>query len=125
VKLSVQWGAWQFRECFIAISEAVRLGYATNDELINALPQFTVNRLVLGLDKLLAAEMSHINMGTLSIDDDIRIVEALAAGQVLELPLNIEQLERNDPLMRKILMGIGVRNPAGALALLKPKVEGV
>lgn len=125
MKLSVQWGAWQFRECFIAISEAVRLGYATNDELINALPQFTVNRLVLGLDKLLAAEMSHINMGTLSIDDDIRIVEALAAGQVLELPLNIEQLERNDPLMRKILMGIGVRNPAGALALLKPKVEGV
>lgn len=69
--------------------------------------------------------MSHINMGTLSIDDDIRIVEALAAGQVLELPLNIEQLERNDPLMRKILMGIGVRNPSGALALLKPKVEGV
>ncbi|MBH3423561.1 MULTISPECIES: hypothetical protein [Pseudomonas] len=125
MKLSFQWGAWQFRECFIAISEAVRLGYATNDELINALPQFTVNRLVLGLDKLLAAEMSHINMGTLSIDDDIRIVEALTAGQVLELPLNIEQLERNDPLMRKILMGIGVRNPAGALALLKPKVEGV
>ena len=64
-------------------------------------------------------------MGTLSIDDDIRLVEALTAGQVLELPLNIEQLERNDPLMRKILMGIGVRNPAGALALLKPKVEGV
>lgn len=125
MKLSFQWGAWQFRECFIAISEAVRLGYATNDELINALPQFTVNRLVLGLDKLLAAEMSHINMGTLSIDDDIRIVEALTAGQVLELPLNIEQLERNDPLMRKILMGIGVRNPSGALALLKPKVEGV
>lgn len=125
VKLSFQWAAWQFRECFIAISEAVRHGYTTNDELINVLPQFTVNRLVLGLDKLLAAEMAHLNMDTLSIDDDMRIVEALAAGQVLELPLGIEQLERNDPLMGKILMGIGVRNPAGALSLLKPKVEGI
>lgn len=84
VKLSFQWGAWQFRECFIAISEAVRQGYTTNDELINVLPQFTVNRLVLGLDKLLAAEMAHLNMDTLSINDDMRIVEALAAGQVLE-----------------------------------------
>ena len=125
VKLSFQWGAWQFRECFIAISEAVRLGYTTNDELISVLPQFTVNRLVLGLDKLLAAEMAHLNMDTLSIDDDMRIVEALAAGQVLELPLSMVQLERNDPLMSKILMGIGVRNPAGALSLLKPKVEGI
>lgn len=121
VKLSFQWRSSQSKECYIAISEAVRLGYNTNDALLAVLPQFSINRLVQGLDKLLAAEMAHLNMETLSIDDDMRIVEALAAGQVL----HGEQLDRNDPLMSKILMGIGVRNPAGALALLKPKVEEV
>lgn len=125
VKLSFQWRIWQLKECYIAISEAVRLGYNTNDALLAVLPQFSINRLVQGLDQLLAAEMAHLNMETLSIDEDMRIVEALAAGQVLELPLHGEQLDRNDPLMSKILMGIGVRNPAGALALLKPKVEEV
>jgi len=101
----------------------VELGYNTNDAILAALPQFSVNRLVLGLDKLLAAGMAHLNMSTLSIDTDMRIVEALAAGQALELPLEAEQLQRNDPLLCKILQGIGVQNPSGALSLLRPKVE--
>ncbi|AZL73959.1 MULTISPECIES: hypothetical protein [Pseudomonas] len=123
VRLSFQWQTPHSKECYVAICEAVELGYNTNDAILAALPQFSVNRLVLGLDKLLAAGMAHLNMSTLSIDTDMRIVEALAAGQALELPLEAEQLQRNDPLLCKILQGIGVQNPSGALSLLRPKVE--
>jgi hypothetical protein len=79
----------------------------------------------MGLDNLLSASMAHVNMGTLTIDPDMRIVETLVAGQALNLPLDSEQLVSNDPLLIKILMAIGVQNPAGALTLLKPKIEEV
>jgi hypothetical protein len=123
VKLKFQWRKAHSKECYVAICDAVRLGYDTNEALSAALPQFSINRLVLALDHLLAAHMAHLNMNTLTVDNDMLIVETLAAGQVLELPLEAEQLVRNDPLLSEILLGIGVQNPAGVLALLKPKVE--
>lgn len=125
VKLKFLWRSPHSKECYIALCDAVRLGYNTKEVLLAVLPQFSVNRLVMGLDNLLAASMAHVNMGTLSIDPDMQILEALTAGQVLGLPLDSEQLVRNDPLLIKILMTIGVQNPAGALTLLKPKIEEV
>lgn len=125
VKLKFLWRSPHSKECYIALCEAVRLGYKTKETLLAVLPQFSVNRLVMGLDNLLAANMAHVNMGTLTIDPDMRIVETLAAGQALGLPLDSEQLVRNDPLLIKILMAIGVQNPAGALTLLKLKIEEV
>lgn len=124
-KLSFHWRAPHSKESYVSICEAARLGYNTKESLLQALPQFSINRLILGLDRLITADMAHLNMGVLSVDTDMQIIEALAAGQVLELPLAAEQLERNDPLMHEILAGIGIRNPAGALVLLKPKVEGI
>lgn len=125
VKLKFLWRSPHSKECYIALCDAVRLGYDTKESLLAVLPQFSVNRLVMGLDNLLAASMAHINMGTLSIDPDMRILETIVAGQALDLPLDSEELVSNDPLLIKILMAIGVQNPAGALTLLKPKVEEV
>lgn len=124
-KLSFHWRSPHSKESYVSICEAVRLGYNTNESLIKALPQFSINRLVLGLDRLIAAGMAHINLGVLTVDTDMQIVEALAAGQILELPLATEQLERNASLIHEILAGIDVRNPAGAMVLLKPKVEEI
>ncbi|MBN7822338.1 hypothetical protein [Bowmanella yangjiangensis] len=124
-KLSFYWRSPHSKESFVSICEAVCLGYNTNESLLKALPQFSINRLVLGLDRLIAANMAHLNMGVLTVDTDMQIVEALAAGQVLELPLAAEQLERNALLIHEILAGIGVDNPAGAMVLLKPKVEEI
>lgn len=125
VKLKFNWRSPHSKECYIALCEAVRLGYNTKDALLAVLPQFSVNRLVMGLDNLLSASMAHVNMGTLTIDPDMRIVETLVAGHALNLPLDSEQLVSNDPLLIKILMAIGVQNPSGALTLLKPKIEEV
>lgn len=124
-KLSFHWRSQHSKESYVAICLAVRLGYNTNEALLSALPQFSTNRLVLGLDGLIAAEMASLNMGVLTVDTDMQMVEALAAGDALELPLKAEQLARNDPLISEILAGIGLRNPAGALVLLKPKVEEI
>lgn len=99
------------------------MGYNTREALLAVLPQLSVNRLVQALDHLLAANMAHVNMGTLTINNDMRIVEALAAGPALDLPLDSDRLVRNDPLLSDILMALGVQNPSGALALLKPKIE--
>lgn len=123
VNLRFPWRSAHSKECYIAICEAVRMGYNTREVLLTVLPQLSVNRLVQALDHLLAANMAHVNMGTLTINNDMRLVEALAAGPALELPLNSEGLVRNDPQLSEILMALGVQNPSGALTLLKPRIE--
>jgi hypothetical protein len=125
VKLKFLWRSPHSKECYIALCDAVRLGYNTKEALLAVLPQFSVNRLVMGLENLISASMAHVNIGTLSIDPDMQIVEALVAGRALSLPLDAEEFVRNDPLLIKILMTIGVQNAAGALTLLKPKIEEV
>jgi hypothetical protein len=77
------------------------------------------------LDTLIAADMAHINMDRLTIDNDMLIIEALVAGHPLDLPLEMQQLKRNAPLLNALLLGIGIKNPAGALVLLKSRLEEI
>lgn len=69
--------------------------------------------------------MAYINMGRLTIDNDMLIIEALAAGHPLDLPLEMQQLMRNPPLLNAILLSLGIKNPAGSLVLLKSRVEEI
>ncbi|WP_122439463.1 hypothetical protein [Pseudomonas viridiflava] len=125
IRLKFGWRSPHAKECYAAICEAVRMGYDTKDALLHVLPQFSLNRLVMALDSLLAAEVAQVNMNTLTINPDMLILETLAAGQAMDLPLAPELLVRNDPLLAEILAAIGVQNPGGALTLLKPKIEEI
>lgn len=124
-RLKFSWRSPHAKECYVAICEAVRMGYGTKDALLQVLPQFSINRLVMALDSLLAAEVAQVNMNTLTINPDMLILETLAAGQALDLPLAPDLLVRNNPLLAEILAAIGVRNPGGALTLLKPTIEEI
>ena len=125
VRLTFSWRAMNAKECYLAICAAVRFGFDTRETLLAALPQFSVNRLIVALDTLIAAEMAYINMGRLTIDKDMLIIEALAAGHPLDLPLEMQQLKRTPPLLNAILLSLGIKNPAGSLVLLKSRVEEI
>lgn len=125
IRLTFSWRVMNAKECYLAICAAVRSGFDTRETLLAALPQFSVNRLVMALDTLIAADMAHINIGRVVIDNDMLLIEALAAGHPLDLPLEAQQVARNAPLLNAILLGIGIKNPAGALVLLKSRIEEI
>lgn len=124
-KLTFRWRTTNAKECYLAICEAVRSGYNTREALLAALPQFSLNRLVLALDALIASGMAHANFGCLSVSDDMLIVEALAEDHTLELPIKTEALTHNSPLLYEILSHLGLQNPSGALVLLSHRIKEV
>lgn len=113
-RLTFRWRAGS--EPCHAIGAAVRHGYDTREALLGALPQFSLSRLTLGMERLLAAGMAEIHFGRLTVSGDLRIVEVLAQGQPLDLPLDVASLDRITVLA--VLARLGVRHPAGALDLL-------
>lgn len=122
-RLSFRWRSSNAKECYLAICEAVRLGYDTREALLAVLPQFSVNRLVLALDALIAAGMAQVDCGCLSVSKDMQIVETLASGQMLELPIEVDAFERDRTLIQEILAHLGLENPTGAMLLLGYTIE--
>lgn len=122
-RVTFRWKDYDSKECYLAIYEAVRFGYNTRETILDVLPQFSINRLVLALDKLIASGMAEISFGHLSISDDMLILDVLVKGEPLELPIAFEKLERNSPLLNEILSYLGLKNPSGAQELLKFSIK--
>lgn len=122
-RLTFRWRSIRNREGYVAICQAVRAGYDTRDVLLAALPQFSHNRLLSALDSLLGAGMAWIERGSLVVSEDMHIIETLADGKPLGLPIAAGILKPDIALQRELLSHLGLRDPDGALSLLSPKFE--
>lgn len=123
-QLTFSWRSRNIKECYIAICAAVRSGYCTREEIIEVLPQFSFNRLVLALDDLIASRMAQINFDQLTLSEDMIIVEALAAGRTIDLPIAADML-KSTGAMRDILGRLGLQNISGALELLRYEIKEI
>ncbi|MDN7894381.1 hypothetical protein QZM93_37910 [Burkholderia cepacia] len=121
-RLTFRWHPGRQKECYQAIHAAVGLGYDTRDALLAVLPQFSVNRLVLALDALIAADAAVISSGRLILVPDLRLLEVLVQSPLV-LPL--EQAECTEPVVRDILRRLGVANPVGAMSLLRFDAQSI
>ncbi|WP_025885117.1 hypothetical protein [Asaia prunellae] len=110
------------KESILAICYAVRLGYTSRDQLLSALPQFSKSRILLSLDALFSANMADVNMGVLSINSDMAIVEEII-GNPIELPIPVVEDKDKPKLIRSITINLGLNNPAGVETLLKARVN--
>lgn len=122
INITLHWRKRHLKESILAICYAVRLGYATRDQLLNALPQFSRSRILLSLDLLLSANMADINMGTLSINADMSIVEEIIA-KALHLPIPTVDRKAEAQLLRRMFIHLGLSNPAGAETLLRATIN--
>ncbi|WP_088139957.1 hypothetical protein [Achromobacter xylosoxidans] len=121
-EITFQWRKPNLKESILAICYAVRLGYTSRDRLLAALPQFSKSRILLSLDALLSANMAEVNMGVLSIDPDMAIVEEIV-GRPIVLPLTTVGDEAKPRLIRKVVTNLGMNNPAGVETLLRATVN--
>ncbi|MGS1106958.1 hypothetical protein ACVCNH_11995 [Achromobacter anxifer] len=121
-EITFQWRKPNLKESILAICYAVRLGYTSRDRLLAALPQFSKSRILLSLDALLSANMAEVNMGVLSIDPDMAIVEEIV-GRPIVLPLPAVDDEAKPRLIRKVVMNLGMNNPSGVETLLRATVN--
>jgi len=121
-EITFQWRKPNLKESILAICYAVRLGYTSRDRLLAALPQFSKSRILLSLDALLSANMAEVNMGVLSIDPDMAIVEEIV-GRPIVLPLTPVGDEAKPRLIRKVVTNLGMNNPAGVETLLRATVN--
>lgn len=121
-RLSFRWQPWRQKECYQAIHAAVGLGYDTRDALLAVLPQFSVNRLVLALDALIAADAAVISAGRLILIPDLHLLDALVRSPLV-LPL--EPAECTESVVRDILRRLGIANPAGAMGLLRFDAQSI
>jgi hypothetical protein len=122
-RLSFSWHPARHKECYQAIHAAVRLGHNTRDALVAALPQFSVNRLLLALDALIAAEAAAIHDGRLTVAQDLQRMEALVQSSPLMLPL--KRTDCTAAVVADILRRLGVTNPAGAMGLLRFDAQAI
>lgn len=122
VNITLHWRKRHLKESILAICYAVRLGYATRDQLLRALPQFSRSRILLSLDVLLSSNMADINMGTLSINADMSIVEEII-GNPVALPIATVDRKAVPQLIRSMFIQLGLSNPAGAETLLRATIN--
>lgn len=121
-KITFHWRKHNLKESILAVCYAVRLGYTSRDRLLSALPQFSKSRILLSLDALFSANMADVNMGVLSINSDMVIVEALIGKPIL-LPILVVEDKDKPKLIRSITINLGLNNPAGVETLLKATVN--
>ena len=77
---------------------------------------------MLSLDALFSANMADVNMGVLSINSDMTIVEEII-GKPIVLPIPVVEDEDKPKLIRSLIINLGLNNPAGAETLLKATVK--
>ena len=121
-EITFHWRKRNLKDSILAVCYAVRLGYASRDQLLNALPQFSKSRILLSLDVLFSANMADVNMGVLSINSDMAIVEEII-GKPIVLPISLVEEKDKPKLIRSITINLGVNNPAGVETLLKATVN--
>lgn len=121
-EINFYWRKRNLKESIQAVCYAVRLGYASRDQLLSALPQFSKSRILLSLDVLLSANMADVNMGVLSINSDMAIVEEII-GKPIVLHIPLVKDEEKPKLIRSIMINLGFNNPAGVENLLKATVN--
>ena len=66
--------------------------------------------------------MANVNMGVLSINSDMAIVEEII-GRPIALPIPVVEDEDKPKLIRSITINLGFNNPAGVETLLKAMVN--
>ncbi|CAG9269766.1 hypothetical protein [Paraburkholderia caribensis] len=115
-RLTFSWHPARHKECYQAIHAAVRLGYNTRDAIVAALPQFSVNRLMLALESLIAAEAATVRDCQVTLAQDMQLLETIVQSPLF-LPL--KRTECTVPVVVDILRRLGVTNPAGAMGLLR------
>lgn len=120
--ITFHWRKRNLKESILAVCYAVRLGYTSRDQLLSALPQFSKSRILLSLDTLFSANMADVNMGVLSINSDMAIVEEII-GNPIELPILVVEDKDKPRLIRSITINLGLNNPAGVETLLKARVN--
>ena len=121
-EITFHWRKRNLKESILAVCYAVRLGYTSRDQLLNALPQFSKSRILLSLDALFSANMADVNMGVLSINSDMIIIENII-GKPIVLPIPVVEDEDKPKLVRSITTKLGLNNPAGVETLLKATVN--
>lgn len=121
-EITFHWRKRNLKESILAVCYAVRLGYTSRDQLLSALPQFSKSRILLSLDALFSANLADVNMGVLSINSDMAIVEEIV-GKPIVLPISIVEDEDKPKLIRQITINLGLNNPAGVETLLKATVN--
>lgn len=121
-KITFNWRKRNLKESILAVCYAVRLGYTTRDILLSALPQFSKSRILLSLDALLSANLAEVNMGALSINSDMAIIEEMI-GKPIVLPIPAVEDEAKPRLIRSVIVNLGLNNPAGVETLLKATVN--
>ncbi|WP_300648727.1 hypothetical protein [Paenalcaligenes sp.] len=121
-EITFQWRKRNLKESILAVCYAVRLGYTSRDQLLSALPQFSKSRILLSLDALFSANMADVNMGVLSINSDMIIVEELI-DKPIELPVLVIEDKDKLKLVRSVIINLGFNNPAGVETLLKARVN--
>lgn len=121
-EITFHWRKRNLKESILAVCYAVRLGYTSRDQILSALPQFSKPRLLLSLDALFSANMADVNMGVLSINSDMAIVEEII-GKPIVLPIPVVENEDQPKLIRSITIKLGLNNPAGVETLLKATVN--
>lgn len=119
-EITFRWRKHNLKDSILAVCYAVRLGYTSRDQLLSALPQFSKSKILLSLDALFSANMAEVNMGVLSINSDMAIVEEII-GKPIILPIPV--VEDEDKLIRSLTINLGLNNPAGVETLLKATVN--
>jgi len=121
-EITFHWRKRNLKESVLAVCYAVRLGYTSRDQLLSVLPQFSKSRILLSLDALFSANMADVNMGVLSINSDMAIVEEII-GKPIVLPIPSMEDEAKPKLIRSVIFNLGLNNPAGVETLLKATVN--
>lgn len=121
-EITFQWRKRNLKESILAVCYAVRLGYTSRDQLLSALPQFSKSRILLSLDALFSANMAEVNMGVLSVNSDMAILEEIV-GKPIVLPMAAVDDEVKPRLIRSVTINLGLNNPAGVETLLKASVN--
>ena len=121
-EITFHWRKRNLKESILAVCYAVRLGYTSRDQLLSALPQFSKSRILLSLDALFSANMADVNMGLLSINSDMAIVEEIIRNPIV-LPISLVEEEDKPKLIRSIAINLGLNNPAGVETLLRATVN--
>ncbi|HHQ4519453.1 hypothetical protein [Aeromonas veronii] len=119
-EITFHWRDKNLKDAVLAINYAVAWGYNTQDKLLMALPQFSKNRLLLALDLLFSSGMASVNLGVLTVSEDIRLIEKIVEEK-FELPIQVAEL--TPPVKRKVALGLGLKNAAGIDVLLFTKTK--
>ncbi|WP_323952250.1 hypothetical protein [Aeromonas hydrophila] len=119
-EITFHWRDKNLKDAVLAIYYAVARGYNTQDKLLMALPQFSKNRLLLALDLLFSSGMASVNLGVLTVSEDIRLIERIVEEK-FELPIQVAEL--TPPVKRKVALGLGLKNAAGIDVLLFTKTK--